>query len=115
MKLKQRTQTEIDIENIEKSAETFLLATKSAICSLNDAYHLVWSLPEDRLLAVLQDLLDNGKLTELLNNHLFAATCLNEILSRVGENGGAISVAAKQFSVDQNGKVFFIQPPSDIE
>ena len=106
MKLRQRTQTELDIEDVEKSADTFLNAIKAAVISLNNAYNTVWSLPDERLVEVLQSLLDNGELTGLLEHHHFAATYLNSILQRGGVNSPtAISTVAKPYIINDDGRI----------
>lgn len=118
MNLKEKTQLDIDIENIEQYADTFLRSITSAIFSLNEAYTQVWSLPDDRLQKVLQYLYDNNKLQLLLENHNFAANSLNEILTRGDKSTPiAFNTIGKEFIIDESGKVtlLLINDPLVIE
>lgn len=109
MKLKQKTQLDIDIENIEQYADTFLRSVASAIFSLNEAYTQVWNLPLERLQQVLQYLYDNNKLEPLLQNHNFAANSLNEILIR-GEKVGAtaFNTIGRDFTISESGEISLV-------
>jgi hypothetical protein len=67
---------------------------------LNRAHSQTWNLPDDRLLAILQELYNRGKLEEVFTNHYIAATSLNAILTSAGYGGSlAIATAAREFEV----------------
>lgn len=100
MNLITKQQIDIDIASIEASATTFLNAVNAAIDSLNNSHQVFWSLPNDRLTAVLQKLYDNNQLLSLFANHEYSATALNEIKSRANAKGViAIAVAARKFQI----------------
>lgn len=100
MNLITKQQIDIDIASIEASATTFLNAVNAAIHSLNDSHQVFWSLPDDRLTAVLQKLYDNNQLLSLFANHEYSAAALNEIKSRAnGEGVTAIAVATREFQI----------------
>jgi hypothetical protein len=100
MNLITKQQIDIDIASIEASATTFLNAVNAAIDSLNNSHRVFWSLPDDRLTAVLQKLYDNNQLLSLFANHEYSATALNEIKSRANVEGiTAIAVAGKEFQI----------------
>ena len=100
MNLITKQQIDIDIASIEASATTFLNAVNAAIDSLNNSHRVFWSLPDDRLTAVLQKLYDNNQLLSLFANHEYSATALNEIKSRANVEGiAAIAVAGKEFQI----------------
>jgi len=100
MNLTTKQQIDIDIASIEASATTFLNAVNAAIHSLNDSHRVFWSLPDDRLTAVLQKLYDNNQLLSLFANHEYSAAALNEIKSRAnGEGVTAIAVATREFQI----------------
>ena len=100
MNLITKQQIDIDIVSIEASATTFLNAVNAAIDSLNNSHRVFWSLPDDRLTAVLQKLYDNNQLLSLFTNHEYSATALNEIKSRANAEGiTAIAVAGREFEI----------------
>ena len=100
MNLITKQQIDIDIVSIEASATTFLNAVNAAIDSLNNSHRVFWSLPDDRLTAVLQKLYDNNQLLSLFTNHEYSATALNEIKSRANSEGvTAIAVAGREFEI----------------
>jgi ribonuclease PH len=108
MNLTTKQQIDIDIASIEASATTFLNAVNAAIHSLNDSHQVFWSLPDDRLTAVLQKLYDNNQLLSLFANHEYSATSLNEIKSRANSKGcEAIAAAGREFQI-VNGVVSLI-------
>lgn len=112
MNLITKQQIDIDIASIEASATTFLNAVNAAIDSLNNSHRVFWSLPDDRLTAVLQKLYDNNQLLSLFANHEYSATSLNEIKSRSnGEGIAAIAVAARKFQI-VDGIVSLITNPT---
>jgi hypothetical protein len=106
MNLREKTQLDLDIEQIEQSADTFLRSITSAITTLNDAHKGVWSLPDNRLQAVLQYLSNVKKLQPLLENHHFAATYLNSILQRSDiQTPTAITTVSKPYILNEDGSV----------
>jgi hypothetical protein len=110
MNLITKQQIDIDIANIEASATTFLNAVNAAIHSLNNSHQVFWSLPDDRLTAVLQKLYDHDQLLSLFANHEYSAKALNEIKSRANSEGVvAIAVTAKEFEI-VDGIVTLKQP-----
>jgi hypothetical protein len=112
MNLITKQQIDIDITSIEASATTFLNAVNAAIDSLNNSHRVFWSLPDDRLTAVLQKLYDNNQLLSLFTNHEYSATALNEIKTRSNSEGvTAIAVAARKFQI-VDGIVSLITNPT---
>lgn len=100
MDILQKQQVDIDIANIEASANTFVNAINAAIFSLNDCHYTLWSLPDDRLTTVLQKLHDNNQLMPLFVNHNYSAVSLNEIKVKSNSEGiKAIDIAGKQFQI----------------
>ena len=116
MNLITKQQIDIDIANIEASATTFLNAVNAAIHSLNNSYQVFWSLPDDRLTAVLQKLYDNNQLMSLFANHEYSAKALNEIKNRSnGEGITAIAVAAREFEIVDGVVSLIIKPVIEPE
>lgn len=107
-----KTQTELDIENIEHATETFINSLNAAIFTLNLCYDALWKLPDDRLVNVLQKLYDLGKLQELFEDHYISATSLNLIQEKAGYSGqSAYAVAGKEFQII-DGVVSLVYPPT---
>ena len=75
-----KSQLQIDIDSIDKSAESAMLAFKAAAFTLNHSYDTLWSLPEDRLLAVLQTMYNGNTLTDVFTQHNTAAAYVNTII-----------------------------------
>ena len=69
MNLYQKSQLEQDLELIQFSAKKTINFISMTIQSLNSSYDALWSLPDDRLLAVLQHFFDSGKLENIFNQH----------------------------------------------
>lgn len=113
MNIKPKTQLDKNFEKIDEATKTTLLAVHSAIIALNQSYQALWGLPEDELKAVLQEMVNIGKLQEVFEKHYLTATNLNAILD-AGEFAGtrAIFVPAKDFTIDENGIVDFVVPPA---
>jgi uncharacterized protein YdcH (DUF465 family) len=108
MKLTAKTQTELNIEEIEKSAETFANAVNTAIVTLNLSYNKLWDLPNDQLEDVLNALAQNSKLQSLFEDHNFAANSLNSIAEKIGNiSNTAINTLGKELQID-NGVVSII-------
>jgi hypothetical protein len=116
MNLITKQQIDIDITSIEASATTFLNAVNAAIDSLNNSHRVFWSLPDDRLTAVLQKLYDNNQLLSLFTNHEYSATSLNEIKTRSNSEGvTAIAVAARKFQIVDGIVSLIIKPTIEPE
>jgi hypothetical protein len=110
MKLTTKTQTELSIEEIEKSAETFANAINTAIVTLNLSYSKLWDLPNDQLENVLNALAQNGKLQSLFEDHNFAANALNSIAEKIGDIPNvAVNTLGRELSVNNDGNISIIQ------
>lgn len=108
MKLTVKTQTELNIEEIEKSAEMFANAINTAIVTLNLSYKKLWDLPDDQLESVLNTLAQNGKLQPLFEDHNFAANSLNSIAEKIGSIPNiAINTLGRELQID-NGVISII-------
>ena len=104
MKLTNKTQTELNIETIEKSAETFANAINAAIYTLNESYKTLWDLPDNELEQVLNALSQNGKLQTLFEDHNFAANSLNLIAQKIGGLPSiAVNSLGRELQIDNNG------------
>jgi hypothetical protein len=115
MNLITKQQIDIDIASIEASATTFLNAVNATIDSLNNSHRVFWSLPDDRLTAVLQKLYDNDQLIPLFANHEYSATSLNEIKSRANAEGiTAIAVAGKEFQIVDGVISLAVKPIAEL-
>ena len=114
MELIPKQQVDIDIANIEASGDTFINAVNAAIFSLNNSHKTLWSLPDDRLTAVLQKLHDNNQLIPLFMNHNYSAVALNEIKTRSNKEGiKAIDIAGREFQII-DGVVSLIATPQTV-
>jgi len=106
MNLLNKTTTQSHILKLEKFAETENRAIAAAISVLNSSYRYLWGMPDDELQAVLQELLNTGKLQDLFMNHYVAATSLNTIQDSSSYHGDrAIAVAGREFEVSEEGIV----------
>jgi hypothetical protein len=115
MNLTNKTQTDKDIEMLEDSASQSLRIVIGAAQTLNRSYRSAWSLPDERLQPLLQQLLVTDKLTEVFTKHQTAATALNVILDSEGYAGErAIAVAGREFTVDADG-VLTLAPIPELE
>ena len=109
MKLTTKTQTELSIEEIEKSAETFANAVNTAIVTLNLSYNKLWDLPDDQLESVLNALAQNGKLQTLFEDHNFAANALNSIAQKTGNASNiANNYLGRELSIGNDGYITVI-------
>lgn len=108
----QKSQTELDILNIENTINNFSNSLNAAILTLNVAYDALWKLPDDRLVAVLQRLYDTNTMMELFEDHNFSAVNLNEIQDRTYESGlKAIAVVGREFTI-VDGIISLVYPPA---
>ena len=114
MKLTTKTQTELSIEEIEKSAETFANAVNTAIVTLNLSYNKLWDLPDDQLESVLNALAQNGKLQSLFEDHNFAANALNSIAQKTGNVSNiAINYLGRELNIDSAGAISIVATQND--
>ena len=112
MDITNKTQLDKDLQLLEDAQTTFGNAINAAIFTLNLCYDALWKLPEDRLLAVLQRLYDDGTLQPLFLNHYSTATGLNAAQDILG--GGrskAIAIAGRELTVSEDGVVSFAVIP----
>jgi hypothetical protein len=109
MKLTAKTQTELNIEEIEKSAEAFANAINTAIVTLNLSYSKLWDLPNDQLEDVLSVLAQNNKLQSLFEDHNFAANALNSIAEKTGNTSNiAINYLGRELNIDSAGAISIV-------
>lgn len=94
------TQVQKDLQSLESAVNNTTLALAAAGIALNISHKALWSLPEDRLTAVLQELHDRGELQNVFNLHYTAATGINGLLNAVGHDGNRC--------IDQVGRTFTI-------
>ena len=112
MNLLNKTTTQTHILQLEKFADTENRAIAAAISVLNNSYHYLWSLPDNELVDVLQELLNTGKLQSLFENHYVTAINLNAIQDNTEYSGPrAIAVAGREFEVSPEGIVSLVYPP----
>lgn len=110
MNLLDKTSKELNIEAIEKSAETFSNSINAAIYALNLSYETLWGLPDNELEDVLNALAQNGKLQNLFEDHNFAANSLNSISKKIGNTHfNAINYLGRDLKIDDNGVVSIIK------
>ena len=106
MKLTPKTKT---LETIDK-LENYILQTNkiisAAIININQGHKELWSLPDNEVEEVLQQLLENGTLRQLFENHYICATYLNLIQDNTGSGGPrAIAKAGKEYILTDEGKI----------
>jgi hypothetical protein len=110
MELFEIPQSQRDLIAVNNAAASAKYALVNAIQQLNHSYQTVWSLPDDRLLAVLQYMADNGKLQPTLELHNISATTLNTLAEVVGIPDRAFDSVPRPFTVGPDGKVSFVPP-----
>ena len=112
MQLINKTTTTQHLLTIEKQASKINNLVSATIAALNNSYKYLWGLPDAELQAVLQELLNTGKLEELFVNHYTAATSLNTIQDNTGASGArAIAVAGREFEIDEFGTLTVVPLP----
>jgi len=100
MQIVNKQQTDIDISTIESSIATFINSINASIFALNSTHQALWSLPDDRLVNVLQKMLDSGTLMTIFMNHNYSASVLNEIQNKSNSTGPrAIDVAGREITI----------------
>jgi hypothetical protein len=102
-----QTQLEQDISSISRAASGTTYYGQLLVTSLNNAHAGVWSLPDDRLVAVLNHLGEQA-VTGLVQLQSATASALNQSLDAAGDTGPrAIVEPGRQFSWD-NGSVVLV-------
>ena len=97
-----QTQLESDLANITRAASSTTWYGQLLVQSLNSAHAAVWSLPDDRLTAVLNHLGEQA-VTGLVALQSATASALNQSLDAAGDTGPrAIVQAGREFSWDGN-------------
>ena len=100
-----QTQLEQDISAISRAANGTTYYGQLLVTSLNNAHSAVWSLPDDRLEAVLNHLGEES-VTGLVQLQSASATALNQSLDAAGDTGPrAVVQPGRQFSWDSGSVV----------
>lgn len=95
-----QTQVESDLSNIARAANGTTYYAQLLVQSLNAAHAAVWSLPDDRLTAVLNKL-GQQSVTGLVQLQAATAAALNQSLDAAGDTGPrAIVQPGREFSWD---------------
>jgi hypothetical protein len=95
-----KTQLQKDIDNIDQMSQTAILAASAFAHSLNNAYTALWSLPEDRLLPILQKMYDDNTFLKIFGDHNYAANAINTILNNGNHQGiRAYDTAPKEIEI----------------
>lgn len=105
MNITDKTQLQINLDNLEKRVSKATQALQNAANTLNVAYDAVWGLPEDQLLECLQELVNTNKFEEIFGVHEAAATSINSILDTVGATGVRAKVGAARAYTITDGVV----------
>jgi hypothetical protein len=93
-----QTQLEQDLSSIARAANGTTYYGQLLVQSLNAAHAAVWSLPDDRLTAVLNHL-GPESVTGLIMLQAATATALNQSLDAAGDTGSrAVVNPSRQFS-----------------
>ena len=100
-----QTQLEQDLSNIARAANGTTYYAQLLVQSLNAAHAAVWSLPDDRLTAVLNHLGPEA-VTGLVALQSATATALNQSLDAAGDAGSrAVVQPGREFSWDGDSVV----------
>ena len=111
MNIVNKTQIEQDLEQIQKLADRAQQYITVSANSINKSFNAFWSLPDDRLQTLLQDLVDRDMLTGIFASHELAATSINAILADIGYEGSLCkTVPTREFSIE-DGKVVVVPLP----
>jgi hypothetical protein len=110
-----KTQTQKDIDQIEKLADNTIRALKTAVSSLNNSFDYFWNLPEERLINVLNSLIESGILQSIFDKHAETAQSINSIL----QSNGVLDVSCKTiipklFTIGESG-VTIVRPVIEEE
>jgi hypothetical protein len=87
MNITNKTQTQKNLDNLEKRVNKATLALAQTANALNDAYTCVWSLPDEQLRELLQYLVDNNRLEEIFTIHAQSAASVNTLLEAIDYTG----------------------------
>ena len=105
-----QTQLESDLANISRAAQGTTWYGQLLVQSLNSAHAAVWSLPDDRLVAVLNHL-GQQAVTGLVALQSATASALNQSLDAAGDTGPrAIVQPGRAFSWDGSSVVLVPLP-----
>lgn len=100
-----QTQLEQDLSNIARAANGTTYYGQLLVAALNAAHAAVWSLPDDRLTAVLNHLGPEA-VTGLVALQSATATALNQSLDAAGDSGSrAVVQPGREFSWDSGSVV----------
>lgn len=111
MKLIEATQLDLDLNDIQSNIEMITLSVSSTVQILNNAHSSLWSLPNDRLINILNKL-GPEKTQELFNKHFDIATAANAFLDSVEFLGGrAIVTRGKEIALGEDGMFTIKNPP----
>jgi hypothetical protein len=102
MKITQTTTKQDNISRIEKSTEKTTRLINIAIDSLNESYRALWSLPDEELREVLQEMINEGTMASIFTAHYVTATALNTIQEHSGETNRAIAIAGREYVIEDN-------------
>ena len=105
MNITDKTQLQINLDNLEKRVSKATLALQNAANTLNVAYDAVWDLPEDQLLECLQELVNTNKFEQIFGIHENAATSINSLLDAVQAPGVRAKVGAARVYTIADGVV----------
>lgn len=100
MNIIEKTQLQSDIENLEKRISKTLSALEFTVSQLNLAYDSVWKLPDERLQALLQTLVDSGKFEEIFSVHAKSASYINELIEVAGGKARAYTGAGREYTIE---------------
>jgi hypothetical protein len=105
-----KTQTQKDIDQIEKLADNTIRALKAAVSSLNNSFDYFWNLPEERLVNVLNSLIESEALQSVFNRPAETAQHFNSILQSNGVfDVRCKTVVPKVFTIGESG-VTIVKP-----
>ena len=100
-----QTQLEQDLSNITRAASGTTYYGQLLVTALNAAHASVWSLPDDRLIAVLNHLGPEA-VTGLVALQAATATALNQSLDAAGDSGSrAVVQPGREFRWDGDSVV----------
>jgi len=114
MNITDKTQLQINLDNLEKRVSKATLALQNTANTLNVAYDAVWGLPEDQLLECLQELVNTNKFEQIFGIHENAATSINSLLDAVQAPGVRAKVGAARVYTIADG-VVALEPLSEPE
>tara|TARA_R110000868_G_scaffold92527_3_gene256763 strand:+ start:1514 stop:1918 length:405 start_codon:yes stop_codon:yes gene_type:complete len=108
-----QSQLEQDISSISRAASGTTYYGQLLVTSLNNAHAAVWSLPDDRLVAVLNHLGEQA-VTGLVQLQAATASALNQSLDAAGDSGPrAIVEPGREFTWDGDSVVLAPLPAAE--